>query len=129
MPLKAPAPFGGGIKSKAVTSSLSGEGSSLKVGSFSFGSPVRASLVSKPTFENKATEDKTKIYTPMLSGSGKNFTSFGSLAASASPKSSGCTFANYSSTSGSGGFKFESSKGGSQFETLPKIKTEHVSGD
>ena len=34
MPLKVPAPFGGGIKSKAVTSSLSGEGSSLKAGSF-----------------------------------------------------------------------------------------------
>ena len=34
MALKAPAPFGGEINSKAVISSLSGEGSSLKAGSF-----------------------------------------------------------------------------------------------
>ena len=30
-------------------------------------------------------------------------------------------------TSGLGGFKFGSSKWGSEFETFPKIKTEHVS--
>ena len=71
MSLKAPAPFGGEIKSKAVTSSLSGEGYSFKVGYFSFGSPVIASAVNKPIFEIKATEDKNNIYTPALSGSVK----------------------------------------------------------
>ena len=89
MSLKPPAPFGGGIKSKAVTLSLSGDISSFKVGSLSFGSPMSASAVSKPIFETNATEDKTKISTPMLSGSEKNVVSFGSLAASATPKSSG----------------------------------------
>ena len=54
MPLKAPSPFGGGIKSKDMTLSLSGEGFSLKVGSFSFGSPVSDSAVSKPIFEIKS---------------------------------------------------------------------------
>ena len=71
MSLNPPAPFGGGIDSKAVTSSLLGEGSSLKVGSFSFGSPVSASAVSKPIFVIKANEHKTKICTPMISGSVK----------------------------------------------------------
>ena len=37
-------------------------------------------------FDIKATEYKTNISTPMLSGSGKNVLSFGSLSASASPK-------------------------------------------
>ena len=37
MSLNAPALFGGGTKSKAMNSSLSGEGSSFKSGSFSFG--------------------------------------------------------------------------------------------
>ena len=50
MSLNAPALFGGGIDPKAVTSSLSGEGYPLEVGSFSFGSPVSASTVSKPIF-------------------------------------------------------------------------------
>ena len=45
--------------------------------------------VSKTIFEIKATEYKTNISTPMLSGSGKNVLSFGSLAASASQKSRG----------------------------------------
>ena len=76
MKLKDPAPFGGGIKSKAVTSALSGEVSSLKVGSFSFGLPVIASAVSKPVFEIKANEENTKISTPMLSWSGKKVLSF-----------------------------------------------------
>ena len=129
MPLKPPAPVGGGIKSKALNSSLSGEGYSLKVGSFSFGSPVSTSAVSKPIFYIKATEDKTKIPAPMLSESGKNFVSFGSLDPSASPKSTGGGFAAYFSTSGSGGFKFGSSKGRSEFETSSKIKTEHSSGE
>ena len=106
MPLNPPASFGGGIKYKAITSSLSGEGYSLKVGSFSFGSTVSASAVSKPTFEIKATVYKTNISTHMLSGSVKSIVSFGSMAASASPKISGGGFATYSSTSGSGGFKF-----------------------
>ena len=71
MLLNLPAPFLGGIKSKDFTSSLPGEGYLLKVGSFSFVSPVSASAVSKPIFEIKSTEDKSKIFTPMLSGSGK----------------------------------------------------------
>ena len=50
MSLNSPEPFGGGINSKAVTSSLSGEGSLLRVGSFSFGSPVSASASSNPIF-------------------------------------------------------------------------------
>ena len=54
MPLKAPEQFGDGIKSKAVSSSLSGEGYSLKVGSLSFGSTVSDSAVSKPIFEIKS---------------------------------------------------------------------------
>ena len=47
----------------------------------------------------------------------------------ASPKSSGGWFAAYSRTSRSGGFKFGSSKGGSEFETLSKIKADHVSDE
>ena len=90
---------------------------------------MSAYAVSKPIFEIKDTEDNTNISTPMLSVSGKNVLLFGSLAASASPKIRGGGFADYSSTSGSGGFKFGSSKGGSEFETLTKIKTEHVSGE
>ena len=81
MSLNATASFGGGIKSKAVTSPLLGEGSSLRVSSLSFGLPVSASAVSKPVFYIKATEDKTKISTPMLSVSGKNDLSYGYLAA------------------------------------------------
>ena len=54
--------FGGGIKSKAVTSSLSGESYLLKVGSFSFVSPGSASSVSKPIFDIKSTKDKNKVY-------------------------------------------------------------------
>ena len=113
-----------------MTSLLSGEGYLLKVGSFLFGSPVSAFAVSKPIFEIKSTEDKNNIYTPMFYGSGKNNLSFGSLDASASPKSSGGGFAAYYSTSGSRGFKFESSTGGGGFwfQTFPKIKTEHDSG-
>ena len=45
--------------------------------------------VSKQIFEIKATGDKTNIYTPMLYGSGKNALSFGSMAASTSPRISG----------------------------------------
>ena len=99
MPLNSPAPFVGGIKSKGVTSSLSGEGYLLKAGSFSFGSPVCSYAVSKPIFEIKVTEENTNILTPMLSRSGKNSISFGSLAANVSPKSSGGGFAAYSRTS------------------------------
>ena len=88
-----------------------------------------ASAVSKTIFYMKATEYKTNIYTHMLSGSVKNIGYFGSLAARASPKISGGTFADYSSTRRSGGFKFVSSKGGSEFETLPENNTEHVSGE
>ena len=43
---------------------------------------MSASPISKSIFEIKATEDKTNIYTPMFSVSGKNVVSFGSLAAS-----------------------------------------------
>ena len=72
---------------------------------------MSASVVSKPIFYIKVTEDKTNISTPMLSGSGKKVVSFGSLDASAPPKISGGGFATYSSTSGSVGFNFGSSKG------------------
>ena len=89
---------------------------------------MSASDVSKTIFDIKATEYKTKISTPMLSESGENTLSFGYMAASASPKVSGGGFTTYSSTSGSGGFKFGSSKGGSEFETLPEINTENVIG-
>ena len=119
MSLNSTAPFGVFINTKAVTSLLSGEVSSLKVVTFSFGLPLSASAVSKPIFYIKVTEDKTNISIPMLSGSGKNFVSFGSMDANASPKRSGSVFADYSRTSGSGGFNFESSKGGSEFATLP----------
>ena len=51
--------------------------------------------VSKPIFDFKATEYKTKIATHILYGSGKISLSFGSLAASASPKSSGGGFGEW----------------------------------
>ena len=66
MSLNQPALFGGGIRFKDVTSSLSDGSSSLKVVSYSFFSPVSASAISKPIFEIKSTEDKTKIYTPIF---------------------------------------------------------------
>ena len=66
----------------------------MKVGPFSYGSPVSASSGIKPIFEIKATEDKTNITIPILSGSVKNIISFDSLAASASPKSSGGGFSD-----------------------------------
>ena len=50
MSVNPPAPFVGGINSKAVNLSLSGEGYLLKVGSFSFGSSVSASTAGKPIF-------------------------------------------------------------------------------
>ena len=49
------------INYKAVNLSLSGEGSSLKVGYFSFGSPVSASAISKTIFDIDSTEDKNKV--------------------------------------------------------------------
>ena len=64
----------------------------------------------------------------MFSVSGKNVLFVGFLFASTSPKSSSGEFAEYSSTRKSGGFKFLPSTGGSEFETLPKIETYHVSG-
>ena len=42
---------------------------------------------------------------------------------------SGGGFAAYSVTSGSGGIKFGSSKGGSEFASLTEIKIEHASGE
>ena len=79
MLLKALAPFEGGIKSKAVTSSLSGEGSLLKLGSLSFGSPLSASDVGNPIFDIRPLNtlktrpiflhlyclDQSKMYYPM----------------------------------------------------------------
>ena len=65
------------------TKSLVGDGYLLKVGFFSFGSPVSDYAISKPIFDNKATEDKTNISTPMLSVSGRNSLPFGSMASSA----------------------------------------------
>ena len=53
--------------------------------------------------------------------------SFGSLSVSTSPKISGGGFDYYFSTSESGGFKFVSSTGGSDFEKFAKIKKDHVS--
>ena len=75
-----------------LTSLVLGEGYSLKVGSFSFCSPVSASDVSDQIFEIKATEEKTKVFTPVLSGSSKNVLFVVSLAASASTKISGDGF-------------------------------------
>ena len=103
-----------------MTSSLSGEVYLLKSGLFSIGSPVSASAVSDPIFEIKATEYKTNISTLMLSGSVKNFVSFGSLAASTSPKISSDSFSAYYSTRGSGGFKFGSQKGELNLRYCPK---------
>ena len=51
------------------------------------------------------------------------------MAASALPKIISGSFTTYSRKSGSGDFKFGSSKRGSEFETLPEIKTEHFSGE
>ena len=56
---------------------------SLKVGSFSSGSPVSDYAVSKPVFDIKETEDNANIYIPMFYVSGKNILSFGSLDATA----------------------------------------------
>ena len=113
-----------------MTSSLSGEGSFLEVVSFLFGSPVSAYVGSNTIFDIKDTEDKTNISTPMLSWSGKNVVSFGSLTESDSQKTISGGFATtYSSKRGSGGFDFMSSKGGSEFETMTKITTEHVCGE
>ena len=101
----------------------------LEVGSLSFGSSVSASALSKTIFEINSTEDKNKISTPMVSGSGKNVVSFGSLVGRTSPKSSSEGCDAYSSTSVSTGFKLGSSKGGSEFETFLEIKTYHVSDE
>ena len=60
---------------------------------------MSASAVGKTIFEIKDTEDKTKITTPIISGSGKNVISLGSLDASDSPKISSCGFNAYSITS------------------------------
>ena len=106
--IKAPAPFGGGIKSNDVISSLSGEGYLLNLVSLSFGSPVSDSAISKLIFEAKATEDKTNIYTLMLYVSGKNISSFGYLGERALLKSRGGGFDAYSITSVSGGSNFGS---------------------
>ena len=76
---------------------------------------MSASAGSKPIFGIKATEDNTKITTPMFSVSGKIIAYFVSLDVRASLKISSGGFASYSSTSGSGDFKFGSSKGGSEF--------------
>ena len=55
---------------------------------------MSSSALNKPIFEIKSTEENTKISTPMLFGSGKKAISFGSLAASASPKSEVVGFVN-----------------------------------
>ena len=57
--LNPPAPFGCGIKSKAVTTSLSGEVSSLKVGSFSFSSPVSPSDIVIQYLRSRSFKKKT----------------------------------------------------------------------
>ena len=90
---------------------------------------MSASAVSKPIFYIKATEENTKINTPLLSGSVKNFLSFGSLTKRASTKISSGGFTAYSRTRGPGGFKFGSSKGVGGFSTLPGIKADYFSGE
>ena len=61
MSLKATSKYGDWIKSKSMTSSLSGEGSPLKVGFLFFGSPVSASAVSEPIFEMKDAGYNNKV--------------------------------------------------------------------
>ena len=92
------------------------------MGYFLFGSLLSASSVSKLIFLIKANKDNTKISTPIFSGSGKNVVFFGSMAASASPKSSSSGIATYSRTSVSGGFKFGSTKGGSELRHCSKSR-------
>ena len=81
-----------------------------------------SSALSKTIFEIKATEDKTNISTPMLSGSGKNAVSFGSLDASSSQKISGGGFAAYSSTGGSGGLNLDHQRGEVNLRHVPKSR-------
>ena len=71
-------------------------------------------------FEIKATEEKDKISTPMLSGSGKTVLFFGSLDASASPKISGGQFADSSRKIGSGSFSLYHQQGEVDFRHFPK---------
>ena len=80
----------------------------MKVVYFTFGSTLSGYASRNQIFEIKATEYNTKTNTLILSGSGKTIVSFGSLAASTSPKSSGGGLAAYSSRSGSGGSRFGS---------------------
>ena len=80
------------------------------------------SALSKTIFEIKATGENTNIYTPMLSGSGKNVLSFVSLVTSASPKSSGGGFAAYSSTGGSGGLNLDHQRGEVNLRHFPKSR-------
>ena len=84
---------------------------------------MNISAVSKPIFTIKATEDKTKIYTPKLSGPGQNVLSFLSMSKNAYPKIRGGGLTDYSRTSRSRGSKFGSSTGRSEFETFHGIKT------
>ena len=85
--------------------------------------------VSKHIFDIKSNEYNTNVSTSIFSESGKNVLSFRFIAARALSKSSGGGFTAYSSTSVSGGFKFGSSTGGSEFDTFPKINTVYVSGE
>ena len=59
-------------------------------------------------FEIKSTKYNQNISTPMLFGSGKNILSFGSMAASASSKTSSGGFAANYCTIGSAGFNLVS---------------------
>ena len=81
-----------------------------------------ASSLSRTIFEIKATVEKTKISTPMLSGSGKNILSFVSLDASAFPKISGGWFAAYYSTNGSGGLNLDHQRGEVNLRHFPKSR-------
>ena len=101
----------------------------MKVGSFSFGSPVSAPSVSNPIFDIKETEYKNNISIPIFYGSVKKNPSFGSMAASVFPKTSGGGFSAYYSTNRPRGFKFGSSTEVSEFETFTRINTKHVSGE
>ena len=83
---------------------------------------MSASAFIKLIFDITATEEKNKISTPMLSGSGKNILSFVSLDASAFPKISGGWFAAYSSTNGSGGLNLDHQRGEVNLRHFPKSR-------
>ena len=79
-----------------------------------------ASAVSKPIFDMKATEDKTNISTPMFSGSGGNFISFGSLAVAPHQKGLVVSSQIITSQADQEVLGLDHKQGGVSFYTLPK---------